>query len=310
MRHQIHLAEEPRRNYLPVALTALAVLTIFACDRRSSKETATSQPTQPPVVVEEPVIQETVEPPVVARSCENVTYEDAESVFRERKYGEATEMFAAYVTRRPTNPWGHYMLGLSAWKSGELPRARAAFERSLELDPTHVKSLLNLSRVLLEQRETREAADRLGQALALDSTSADVHRLLGRTQASLGDTTGAIASYRTAIRIDRTDVWSMNNLGLLFLRMKRYDDALPPLARAVQLDSTNAVFRNNFGMALEHTGHFVAAADSYRAALAIDSGYVKAKASLVRLDGRTDDPSALPIDIAMLAEDFVSAIEP
>ena len=306
MRRPIPFAEQPRRNYLPLALTALALLTIFACDRSEDEQPA-STPADQPVVVNDSV----VESPVAASTptYENVTYEEAESSFTSRRYDEATDMFAAYVTRRPSNPWGHYMLGLSAWKAGQLSRARESFERAIELDPSHVKSLLNLSRVLLELKEPREASARVLAALQIDSTSAETHRLMGRVQTALGDTDAALESYRTVLVLDAHDVWAMNNMGLLFIELDRFEEALRPLARAVQLDSGVAVFRNNFGMALERTGHFVAASESYRAAVSIDPGYTKASASLTRIDGLVDDPLAKPLDVALLADDFVREIE-
>jgi tetratricopeptide (TPR) repeat protein len=305
MRRPIHFAEQPRRNYLPLALTALAVLTIFACDRSEPEQRVTT--TGEPVVVDDSVVESPVHTP--APRYETVTYEEAESTFSGRRYGEATEMFASYVTRRPRNPWGHYMLGLSAWKAGQLPRARESFERAIELDPSHVKSLLNLTRVLLELNEPREASTRVLAALALDSTSAETRRLVGRVQTALGERDAAIESYRAALVLDPHDVWSMNNMGLLLIQLGRFDEALRPLARAVQLDSGIAVFRNNFGMALERTGHFVAASEAYRAAVSIDPGYSKASASLARIEKRGDDPGAVPIDVALLAEDFVREVE-
>jgi Tfp pilus assembly protein PilF len=306
MRRPIHFAAEPRRNYLPLALTALALLTIFACDRREPEQTTTT-PTDQPVVIDDSV----VEAPVDSRSStyEDVTYEEAESTVTSRRYREATEMFAAYVTRRPQNPWGHYMLGLSAWKSGQLPRARESFERAIELDPSHVKSLLNLTRVLLELKEPREASGRVLAALEIDSTSAEAHRLMGRVQTALGESEAALDSYRAALAFNAHDVWAMNNMGLLLIELERFDEALRPLARAVQLDSGVAVFRNNFGMALERTGHFVAAAESYRAAVSIDPGYAKASASVARISDRKDDPLTEPIDLALLADDFVNELE-
>jgi Flp pilus assembly protein TadD len=306
MHRPIHFAEQPRRNYLPLALTALAVLTIFACDRSEPEQRVTTS-VNDPVVVNDSVVESPVQ--TSAPTYESVTYEEAESTFTSRRYGEATEMFAAYVTRRPTNPWGHYMLGLSAWKAGQLPRARESFERSIELDPSHVKSLLNLTRVLLELNEPREASERVLAALELDSTSAETYRLLGRVQTALGEKDAAIDSYRAALALDAHDEWAMNNMGLLLIQLGRFEEALRPLARAVQLDSTIAVFHNNFGMALERTGHFVAAAQSYRVAVSIDPGYTKASASLARIDGRGDDSLATPIDVALLAEDFVREVE-
>src|SRR5687768_15704409 len=232
MRRPIHFAEQPRRNYLPLALTALAVLTIFACDR-SEPEQRTTQSVDEPVVINDSVVESPVQ--TSTPTYENVTYEEAESTFTSRRYSEATEMFASYVTRRPKNAWGHYMLGLSAWKAGQLPRARESFERAIELDPSHVKSQLNLTRVLLELNEPRDAAERIFAALELDSTSAETHRLMGRVQTALGEQEAAIDSYRSALALDAHDGWSMNNMGLLLIQLGRFDEALRPPARAVQL---------------------------------------------------------------------------
>ena len=48
------------------------------------------------------------------------------------------------------------MLGLSAWKAGDHDRATSAFDRALQLDPNHRKSLFNSSRVLLEMGNPRQ----------------------------------------------------------------------------------------------------------------------------------------------------------
>jgi Tfp pilus assembly protein PilF len=146
-------------------------------------------------------------------------------------------------------------------------------------------------------------------ALALDSASAETHRLMGRVRTALGEPDAAIESYRAALALDAHDVWAMNNMGLLLIQLGRFEEALGPLARAVQLDSGVVVFRNNLGMALERTGHFVAAAESYRVAVSIDPGYTKASASLTRITGRGDDPLAKPIDVTLLADDFVRELE-
>jgi hypothetical protein len=55
-------------------------------------------------------------------------------------------MFQAYTESEPDNAWGRYMLGLSAWKTGDHTRALEAFDAALRLDPSHRKSLLNSAR--------------------------------------------------------------------------------------------------------------------------------------------------------------------
>src|SRR3989449_6435723 len=104
------------------------------------------------------------------------------------------------------------MLGLSAWKTGDRDAAVRAFTQALEKDSTHVKSRLNLSRVLIEQGKAQEALPYVEAALKIDSTSNEIYRVLGRVKGELGDSTGAIEALKRAIVLDDRDARSMNNL--------------------------------------------------------------------------------------------------
>jgi Tfp pilus assembly protein PilF len=284
---------------IPAALLALPIIALAGCGD-SRTETSTAQPTP---AVSEPVVVAKSEPtePVIP---DTVTYEQAESVYNERRYADAARMFEVYTRNRPDNPWGHYMLGLSSWKAGDFTVAEAAFLAALERDPSHVKSMLNLARVLLDVSRPREALERVTVALETDPESADAHRLMGRVRTTLGQHEEALESYRQALSIDEEDVWSMNNMGLLFIQTGRYEDALRPLARAVQLRDDVAIFHNNLGIALERTGHFSKASESYRAALAVDSTYEKAKVSLARVDQRLESSTTPAIDLGALGDSF------
>ena len=278
------------------SFAAFALIAIMACGKEKEE---VQEPGEIPASVST-VDSGTVTPTVPV----NVSFAEAESVYNERRYADATVMFDAYVQRKPDNAYGHYMLGLSAWKAGELDRAVTAFERSLELDPKHVKTLLNLSRVLIEQGKPKDALTRVTTAVQLDSMSGDVHRVMGRVRTELRQPNEAVESYRVALSLEPTDVWAMNNMALVLIQQGRFDEALAPLARAVQLDSSVAVFHNNLGIALERTGHYTMATQAYRKALSVDSTYAKATASLTRVEQRVDDPSVSPIDLAVLADTF------
>jgi Flp pilus assembly protein TadD len=232
------------------------------------------------------------------------TFAEADIAFREKRYDEAVDGFAAYTTRRPSNPWGFYMLGLSAWKAGDLPGAEGAFKQALTLDTTHVKSYLNLSRVLLESGQPDSAMGYLNTVLGIDETLGEAYRLIGRVHDAKGELDEAVTAYREALSLDSTDVWSMNNLGLVLIHQGAFDDALRPLARAVELSPEVGTFQNNLGIALERTGHFIAAADAYRAAIAADSIFTKAQVNLDRVSGLKEDPNTPPIDLEVLSQEF------
>ncbi len=285
-----------------VTASALLILATACRDSGIKPNGAESTPSQEPVVVQPATQVEQPESGSVIPA--NVSYADAESTFRTKSYQTATEMFDVYTKSHEKNPWGFYMLGMSAWRSGQLDRAKAAFDDALALDPKHVKSLVNASRVLLESDRPAEAEQYLAKAIEADPASGDVYRVMGRTQALLGNADDALEAYRTALAIDPEDSWSMNNMGLVLIQQGRFEEALRPLARATQLDEGVAAFENNLGIALERTGHYGAAAEAFRAALAADSGYTKAVASLARVEGRDDEPGVEPVTVAELGDSF------
>ena len=188
--------------------------------------------------------------PVTAGS---VSFDGAEAAYTEKRYDEAVRLFTGYTTEHPDNVWGYYMLGLSAWKTGDRDAAVRAFTQALEKDSTHVKSRLNLSRVLIEQGKAQEALPYVEATLRIDSTSGESYRVLGRVKSELGDSTGAIEALKRAIVLDERDAWSMNNLAKVYIGQGRFEDALGPLARAIEIDSTVPAFHSNLGRALEHT---------------------------------------------------------
>ena len=286
---------------------AFSVMTLASGCRGTDRRATTSETvggTTPTVSA-----SATTESTVTASAVTPATYESAEAAFQKRDYSDATRLFAGYTESNPENPWGYYMLGLSAWRSGEPERATEAFDHALQLDPNHRKSLFNSSRVLLEVGRTKDALERIEKALALEPMSNEGLRLLGRAKYQVGDVEGAIDAYRRALILDEHDVWAMNNLGLIYIEQGRGADAIPPLARAVELRGNSPVFFNNLGSALEQAGYPVAAAKAFETALAVDSSYTKASVSLTRVTSAGRQPESEPVDLKDLSSRFQAEIQ-
>ena len=281
--------DDMRNNRRTATLLMLAAFGAVGCSKPfdASETKSQQQPLAKPGAMSNATgasDEEGTDGDVLTKSARPVTFADADAAYQAKNYTEAAKLFEEYTAGRPNNAWGHFMLGLSASKAGDTAKAESAFEEALRLDPNHVKSLVNLSRVLIEQQRFDDALVRLEHAGEIDPTSVDVQRLLGRVYAAKHDTDEAVAAYRHAIALDARDVWSMNNLALLFLEQDDAEKALPLLCRAVQLRTDVAAFHNNLGMALEHTGRFSAAAAEYRGALTADAAYGKAKQNLARVE--------------------------
>jgi len=116
------------RTPLIVTAVSLSVITfVVACKSRREKKVDTTVSSATGAIVTPQsssgeVDSVRTEPPVV-------TFAAAQAAYSQRKYAKAAESFGAYVERQPKNPSGFYMLGLSAWKKGDLDRAREALEQ-------------------------------------------------------------------------------------------------------------------------------------------------------------------------------------
>jgi len=313
MSYQFELDRSNRSLRFPVILMAAIVCMVTAtyvfaaCGDRNPDQARASEPVSSSSSSVTPASTVGSEKPALVISGP-VTFELADSAYRNRRYDDATTLFKAYTENRPSNPWGFYMLGLSAWKSGDRAQAESAFVQALSLDSTHVKSHLNLSRVLLEDGQPDSALTHIEAAIALDSVSSEPLRLQGRAFEALDKTDDAIVAYQHAIVRDSGDVWAMNNLGALYIRLGRFEDAIGPLARAVELNDKVATFSNNLGMALENTGRIADAITQYRAALAIEGTYGKAVSNLQRVQQVKQDPSVTPIDLTERSKQFQDEI--
>ena len=189
----------------------------------------------------------------------------AEATVAEAPAPEAT-VAAAPAAEEVQAPWEHYMLGVSAWKEGELGEAELHLREWVAHAPGDAKGRVNLARVLIEIGRPYEAKEHAAIAENLDPASVAAKRIHARALDESGDCSSAIAKYEDALWINPEDYWSLNNLGYLLIRHGRFEDAIGPLALAVQLDSTNAMFRSNLGAALRGAGHRFAALETLDAA--------------------------------------------
>jgi tetratricopeptide (TPR) repeat protein len=288
---------------------------VVGCSKRGESPRAKAEDSKPAAVSGEPVpfkhvdgegFDEAAAPRTAAprtaapKTATSASFADGEAAYHAKNYSDATKIFEQYTSRRPENAWGHYMLGLSAWKSGDVAKSESAFEVALRIDPNHVKSYVNLSRVLIEQKRYDDAIAKLTLASEVDADSIEVPRLMARAYTAQNKIDEAVDAYRRAIVLNESDAWSLNNLGLLFLEQGFVEDAVPYLARAVEINPRVPAFHNNLGMALEHKGRFLGAVEAYKGALAADPRYEKARQNLARVAAVKSGPEE-PFDLAALA---------
>ncbi len=100
------------------------------------------------------------------------------------------------------------------------------------------------------------AAEAFNRSLAILPNNSDVYLLKGYADEFGGHTDSAIISYSNTIRLDSTNTQAQINLGGVFMRTQRLDDAIKVLSRVIARDSLNADALTNIGASYGNKGMF------------------------------------------------------
>ena len=124
-------------------------------------------------------------------------------------------------------------------------QARALFERAIELDPGYAPAYIGLGLVELngvmqgwtaDPEATLQRAEALGQkAIALDSTSAGAHALLGSTYIRYADYDRALDEMRRALELNNSDPNAYAGLGTALLWSGDVEGSVKALETASKL---------------------------------------------------------------------------
>ena len=147
-----------------------------------------------------------------------------------------------------------YRLGSLLEKSGQLAKARAAYERALILKPDLAEAHNDLGTLLAQGGDVPAALRHFRAALAASPNAADVLTNLGYALLLAGQIAEARQHYEKALSIQPDLPEALNNLGLILGRAGEIDNAEKYFRRALEKQPTYAEAANNLAVALASRG--------------------------------------------------------
>ena len=161
--------------------------------------------------------------------------------------GFESDAIMAFELASRSNPTASvlYRLGTLLTKTGQVPRARAAYEAALALDPSLAEAHNDLGTLLAQDGDMDGAIARFRQALAATPEYPDALNNLGYALLLTGHEAEARSLYERALALQPDFPEALNNLGLL-------------LGRSGDLDGAERLFRD----ALERRRDFGDAANN------------------------------------------------
>jgi superkiller protein 3 len=194
------------------------------------------------------------------------------------------------------SPGDYFSMGRIYESLGDNAKAREQYLQVTREKPDHREAWYNLGMVYFNERNWGEAFKNYQQAVAVDARFLQAQVQAGKCQAELGNADGAKGYFEAAVRLEAANpianlelarywknkgifdkavpyaqtaaaasgvedrVTGLNELGLIYLRMKLYDDALKYLQQARGLNPSNAEVLGNLAKVQTELGRFDEAA--------------------------------------------------
>jgi serine/threonine protein kinase/Tfp pilus assembly protein PilF len=135
-----------------------------------------------------------------------------------------------------------------------VPKARAAAEKALALDPSLAEAHALLADQHVNMWEWADAEREFKRALELDPNSAPTHRLYWLYLSNVGRQDEALAEIQTVLRLDPLNLKANDNLGQQYAAMGRYDQSIEQLKKTIDMDPGFAPVHGSLGTTYLYAG--------------------------------------------------------
>ena len=172
---------------------------------------------------------------IIAQLDKKLT-EQINGMLMQQRLKEAEAALTPLLRTDANDPEVLLMLGRLRFLDRKCQEAEEVFRRLLTIQPGSLNGLMQLSLAILCQQRWSDAVVPLRQIISLKPDFTQAHYNLGYALAQLGDSPGAIRSYRDALRSSPGDMAAHLALAEeLFLSGQR-EDAFTQLNRAAELN--------------------------------------------------------------------------
>ena len=160
-----------------------------------------------------------------------------------------------------------FLLGESALRRQDWPKAAEQLQRCLDLNPNFDNAMTGMARALAKLGRANEANNWLDKAVQSNPQN---YRAWYQIGLLADDPVTAQSAYEKATMIQPNFPPGQRELGMLLFQQKNYAAAALRLEKAIALGLEDAPLRNFLGICYSRTNHLEKAILSYQAALKLD----------------------------------------
>jgi Flp pilus assembly protein TadD len=150
----------------------------------------------------------------------SINYAFGAVALRMHERGEALPYFERYVQLVPEDPRGRFALGVACFHTGELDRAKEVLTDAATHKETSAGAHYYLARIARQQNDLDSALHHIEEALRVAPKEPDTHAELGQIYTRLGRFDDAEKSLRQALALDAENYLATLNLTALYTRTR------------------------------------------------------------------------------------------
>lgn len=158
--------------------------------------------------------------------------------------GAVLELLKLKVTENPSDPEAHYLLGRYYELIDSLAAAERMYRQTIRLKPDYVEAHKDLADVYRKMRKYPSALEEVQKAISLDPADAANYKRKGDIyydrEQSPEDLNQALIAYAKSVELDSLYADGYSAWGEALRYMKRYEEAVGKLQRAIALDPEDA----------------------------------------------------------------------
>jgi Flp pilus assembly protein TadD len=247
----------------------IAALCLFSCFARA----VSGQQNPPPKAAQGT--------PQKLRNPLNDLLDEAQAALDKNDYKAAIPPLQKFIAVEPDVAFAHFQIAYAYTALKQPDEARAEYEKCVALDPKMAEAQLNLGILLLE-KDAAAAVGPLAKAVELLPSQSRPRYLLGLSQERSGDWKAAAESFEGASRLDPKDEESLMELGRIYLKNDRPQDAEGKFRAALEIEPKSPEALHGLALSLDAQKK-PAAAGAYREYLSVRPQDAGARNRLVHM---------------------------
>ena len=185
----------------------------------------------------------------------------------------AQELLREVLAHLPDDPIVHHRLGVVSLAQHRANDAMAHFEQAFEKNPKLVEAFEQIAAILVSQGKVLQARERVGRQVAMNPQDPRFLNLLGRVLVQSQNFPEAEAAYKKAMALDGTLLSTYANLGDLYARQGKLEEAIREFETIVAKSPQQLSTLMILGMLHEQQKDFARATAKYEEVLKINARF-------------------------------------